>query len=100
MWSSKKWPVKALCRSVYLSEAYSFCLEWSSNFVGSESGQIQSVELLQNMVSNGLDNPPATHCLYILYFWHREGGGRVESERRSEGQQFTKLGRKYQHDLL
>ncbi len=29
-----------------------FCLGWSRNFVGSESGQIQSVTLLQNMVSN------------------------------------------------
>jgi hypothetical protein len=28
------------------------------------------------------------------------GGGRVEPERRVEGQQFTKLGRKYHHDLL
>jgi hypothetical protein len=26
------------------------------------------------------------------------GGGRVEPERRLAGQQFTKLGRKYQHD--
>jgi hypothetical protein len=26
------------------------------------------------------------------------GGGRVEPERRLDGQQFTKLGRKYQHD--
>jgi len=25
---------------------------WSSNFVGSESGQIQSAKLLQNMVAN------------------------------------------------
>jgi hypothetical protein len=29
-----------------------FSLGWCSNFVGSESGQIQSVKLLQNMVSN------------------------------------------------
>jgi hypothetical protein len=28
----------------------------------------------------------------------RWGGGRFEPERRGEGQQFTKLGRKYQHD--
>ncbi len=28
-----------------------FCLGWSSNFVGSKSGQIQSVKPLQNMVS-------------------------------------------------
>jgi hypothetical protein len=46
-------------------------LGWSSNFVGSESGQIQSVKLLQNMVSNTTQHPqplPATHRLYILYF--------------------------------
>jgi hypothetical protein len=29
-----------------------YCLRWSNNFVGSESGQIQSVKLLQTMVSN------------------------------------------------
>jgi hypothetical protein len=45
-----------------------FCLGWSSNFVGSESGQIQSVKLLQNMASSRTQHPP------------------------------TKLGRKYQHD--
>jgi hypothetical protein len=28
--------------------------------------------------------------------WQVEEGGRVETERRLEGQQFTKLGRKYQ----
>jgi hypothetical protein len=40
---------------VCLSEAPSppgFCLWWSSNFVGSEFGQVQRVTLLQNMVSN------------------------------------------------
>ncbi len=44
-----------------------FCLGWSSNFVGSETGQIQSVKLLQNMVTNRTQHPhplPATHCLY------------------------------------
>ncbi len=49
-----------------------FCLGWSSNFVGSESGQIQSVNLLQNMVSNRTQHspPPSSHTLsvYILYF--------------------------------
>ena len=34
--------------------------------------------------------------------WHTgsggKWGGRFEPERRSEGQQFTKLGRKYQQD--
>jgi hypothetical protein len=29
-----------------------FLFGWSSNFVGSESGQIQSGKLLQNMVSD------------------------------------------------
>jgi hypothetical protein len=42
---------------------------------------------------------PATHCLYIMYFDTGKGEeGGVEPERRLEGQQFTKLGRKYQHD--
>ncbi len=39
--------------------------------VGSESGQKQSVKLLQNMVSNTTQHPhplAATHCLYIQYF--------------------------------
>jgi hypothetical protein len=41
------------------------------------------------------------HTVYVLYTYsHREGvegRGRVEPERRLEGQQFTKLGQKYQH---
>ncbi len=47
-----------------------FCMGWCSNFVGSESGQKQSVKLLQNMVSNTtqhLHPLPATHCLHIVY---------------------------------
>jgi hypothetical protein len=36
------------------------------------------------------------HTVYV--YSHREwGGGRAEPERRLEGQQFTKLGLKYQH---
>ncbi len=81
---------------VYLPEApplLGFCLEWFSNFVGSESGQKQSVKLLQNMVSNTtqhLPSPyplPSTHCLYtrLLSFYFgggggRGGGGELESE--------------------
>ncbi len=39
-----------------------FCLGWSSNFVGSESGQIQSVKLQQNMTSNRTQHPtPPCH---------------------------------------
>ncbi len=58
----------------------SFCLRRSSNFVGSESGQIQSVKLLQNMISNTTQHPPSpsqphTVCIYSTrtqgqYFWH------------------------------
>ena len=50
---------------VYLSEA-GFWLGWSSNFVGSESGRIQSVKLLQNMVSNRTQHlpPPPSHTLF------------------------------------
>jgi hypothetical protein len=58
------------------------------------------VRLLQNMVSNTPPHPlPATHRLYILYY-DKKRGGRVEPERRLKGQQFIKLGPKYQHDLL
>ncbi len=39
--------------------------------------------------------PPLTHCT-----GRGGGGGVVELVRRGEGQQFTKLGRKYQHDWL
>jgi hypothetical protein len=48
--------------------------------------------------------PPYTLYTFIQYTYsHREGyrGGevlRVEPERNVEGQQFKKLGRKYQHD--
>jgi hypothetical protein len=81
-----------------------FCLGWCSNFVGSESGQNQSVKLLQDMLSITTQQPlhplPATLCLYILYVDFGKGGngGGGEPERRLEGQQFTKLGRKYQLD--
>jgi hypothetical protein len=58
----------------------------STNFAGSESGQIQRVKNLQNMVFNstGLNIPPplpATHCLNILYLHTGKGGRRVEKER-------------------
>ncbi len=56
-------------------------------------------KLLQNMVSNRTQHPPPpsqSHTV-ILYFDTGKGGG-VEPERRLEGQQFSKLGQKYQHD--
>jgi hypothetical protein len=50
-----------------------------SNFVCSESGQIQNVKLLQIMVSNRTQHPshplPATDFLYILYFDTETGEG-------------------------
>jgi hypothetical protein len=81
---------------------------WSINFVGSESGQIQSVKLLQNMVSNRIPYP-ITHgirmySIQYLFTQGRGGGGRVEPERRGEGQQgrvqIPNLGLKYQHDRM
>jgi hypothetical protein len=57
-----------------------FCLGWCSNCVSSESGQIQSVRLLQNRVSNRTPYtpPPYTHCMYTYAqytYSHRERGG-------------------------
>ncbi len=108
MSSSKKSDLKGdFAAAIYLFEAPStarfFVLGWSSNFVGSESGQIPSVKLLEYMLSNTTRQP----CCYTLYisctFLHKEGEMRVETERRGEGQQgrvpITKLGRKYQHDF-
>ncbi len=61
----------------------SFCLGRSSNFVGSEYGQIQSVKL-QNIVTNRSQHPPPPPS-NTFSGW---------------GQKFTKLSRKYQHDCL
>ncbi len=45
--------------------------------------------------------PPPRYTLYpYMYLFTQRGGGGVEPERWLEGQQFTKLGRKYQHDLM
>jgi hypothetical protein len=62
-----------------------FCLGWSGNFVGSESGQFHSVKLLQNMVSNRTQHlpPPPSHTVCTLS-QGRGGGG--EPERRLEWQ--------------
>ncbi len=72
-----------------------FCLGRCSNFVGSESGQKQSVKLLH--AEDGLQqnstppHPTAKHCLYILYVYFGKGGrGRGGQREMVEGQQFTK----------
>jgi hypothetical protein len=97
-------PLRQLFICLRPSPLLGFCLGWSSNFVGPESGQKQSVKLLQNKASNRTQHPPPppSHTLSvycILYFDIGKGGkgGRVEPERRLEVQQFTKLGPKYQH---
>ncbi len=90
MSSSKKLTLKrdfAAC--VYLSEAPSpprFLLGWCRNFVGSESGQIHSVKLLQNMVFMVFNRtpypPPPLHNMdtYIQYTYSHMEGGRGEGE--------------------
>jgi hypothetical protein len=48
-------------------------------------------------------HPPLTHCIRVHSIHIHTGrgeGGRVEPVRRLQGQQFTKLGWKYQHDWL
>ncbi len=100
----KNRPVEGLCGRCLslwspLPLPKGFCLEWSSNFVD-DSGQIQSVRLLQNVVSNRTQNtpPPPSHTLSVYTLIRGRGRGeRVEPERRLE---FTKLARKYQHDWL
>ncbi len=60
----KKLTCKGTLRQVFIClmplPLLDFYLQWSTNFVGSESGQIQSVKLLQNLVSNTTQHPPPT----------------------------------------
>jgi hypothetical protein len=64
---------------------------------------INKIDLLRDFAAGVYQNPKPPYtldtCRQYTYS-HREGrkGRRVEPERRGEGQQFTKLGRKYQHD--
>jgi hypothetical protein len=44
--------------------------------------------------------PPHSDTLAVYTVLRHREGGTVEPERRLVGQKFTKLGRKYQHDLL
>jgi hypothetical protein len=55
MLSSQKLTCKGTLRQVFIClrppTLLGFCYGWSSNFLGSESSQIKSVKLLENMVS-------------------------------------------------
>jgi hypothetical protein len=73
-----------------------FCLGWCSNFVGSESGQTQSVKHLQNMVYNTTQHhptltPPHSHTLSVYtvcLLWKGAGVGEVRE--KVEGQQYSR----------
>jgi hypothetical protein len=71
--------------SVKSSELKSVLIE-ASNFVGSETGQKQSIKLLQIMVSNTTQHPPPPpppyHTFSILYFGFGKGGGVGEVNQR------------------
>ena len=67
-----------------------YCLGWSSNCVSSESGQIQRIKLLQNMVSNRTQqstfptpSQPLTVCVYYTLGgkWLGEGGRKWTREK-------------------
>ncbi len=96
--------VAGVCLSEAPSPLLSFCLGWSSNFLGSKSGRYRVLNFSRIWSPTGLNTPrplPATHrpYTYCTLTQGRERGG-VEPERKLKGQQFTKLGRKYQHDWL
>jgi hypothetical protein len=58
-------------------------LGWSSNFVGSETGQMQIAEYdLQQDSTNTPQPLPATYSLYILYFDTGKGGRTGEVNQR------------------
>jgi hypothetical protein len=68
----KNLSVKELLRQVFIClrppPLIGFYLVWSSNFVDSDSGQIQSVKLLQNMVSNITQHtPPSPSHMLSVY---------------------------------
>jgi hypothetical protein len=79
-----------------MSSLLVFCLGWSSNFVGSESGRKQSVKKNSCRIwftfttqRNTPHPSTATHCLY-LYVYFGKRGGVGEFTEKVEGQQFTR----------
>jgi hypothetical protein len=70
-----------------------FCLGWSSNFVCSQSGQIQSVTILQNPV------PSPLHTAYVytvhgILIHTRKGGGGSWTREKVRGATVHKAGSK------
>ncbi len=66
-----------------------YWLGWSRDFLDVESGQIQNVKLLQNMISNRTQRPPPppSHTLpvqYVLDFDFGKGGGVGEVNQRED----------------
>ncbi len=66
-------------------------LGWSSNVEGSESGQMQSVQLLQNMVSNRTlyPTPSPLHTVYVYSILIHTGKGRGVEFNQREGRAAT-----------
>jgi hypothetical protein len=71
-----------------------FFAGWCRNFVGSESGQKQSVKnscrIWSTTQLNTPPPPPLRACLYIMYVYFGKGGGVGEVREKVEGQQFTR----------
>jgi hypothetical protein len=62
-----------------------FCLGWSSNFVGSESGQIQGVKPAEYGLQQD-STPPPSHTLSLYtVLCYREGGKGGEELNKREG---------------
>jgi hypothetical protein len=79
----KKFTCKGALRQVFIylrpPPLLGFCLGWSSNFVGSESGKMQNVELLQDIVSQHSScstppPPPPSHTLYVYTVRYSDTG--------------------------
>jgi hypothetical protein len=86
MSSSKEFTCKGTLRQVFIRlrppPLLGFWLGWSSIFVGSESGQIQSVKLLQNNVSDRTQHPHPLLVIHFLYILHFDTGKGVKVNQR------------------
>jgi hypothetical protein len=72
-----------------------FCLWWCTNFVGSESGQKESVNSCRILCTTQLDTPPIpphTHCLYSVHTVRLIWGGAGEVREKVRGATVHKRG--------